>query len=416
MKNTKVLLIKASAPSDFKDYKAKRGSPSQNIFSAAAEIKDRVELELIDETVNHLINYQSDAQIIGIFFSTPDAIRAYEIASIFKDLGKTVFMGGLHATFMSEEALTYCDSIIQGECEGVIHDFLDDYECDRLLKTIYKRESSLDLKELKPYPTNLIKKEDYDDFWTVTVSRGCPYKCHFCVVNPFFGKIRYRPIDQIVEEIANSKASFIELHSDNLTADKEYAKELFKAITPLNIKWAVASDISIAQDEEFLKLAAESGLMYLLVGLETPSQEALKGTGKGFVKVNEIKERIKKLHNYGIIVDSAMMFGFDEHDKSIFDRSLEFALDVKIDVCDPVIQIPFPGTKLFDTLEKQNRITSYDWSRYNGSDVVYKAKNLSSDELLKGQYDFYKQFNSATNYSKRKLRQFKQLGMNAFYA
>lgn len=416
MKVSKVQLIKASAPSDFKDYKAKRGSPSQNIFSAAAELKGRVELELIDETANHLVNYKSDAQIIGIFFSTPDAIRAYEIASKFKDMGKLVFLAGLHASFMSEEALKYGHSVIQGECEGVIHDLLDDYERGDILKDIYKRDSILDLKELKPYPTDLIVKEDYDDFWTVTVSRGCPYKCHFCVVNPFFGKIRYRPIEQIVEEIANSKASFIELHSDNLTADKNYAKELFQAITPLNIKWAVASDISIAQDDELLRLASKSGLMYLLVGLETPSQEALKGTGKGFVKVNEIKDRIKKLHDHGIIVDSAMMFGFDEHDKSIFDRSLEFALDVKIDVCDPVVQIPFPGTKLFKDLESQNRILTYDWSRYNGSDVVYEPKNLSVEELLQGQYDFYKQFNSFSNYSKRKFRQIKQLGMNAFYA
>lgn len=416
MKVSKVLLIKASAPSDFKDYKAKRGSPSQNIFSAAAELKGRVELELIDETANHLVNYKSDAQIIGIFFSTPDAIRAYEIASKFKDMGKIVFLAGLHASFMSDEALKYAHCVIQGECEGIIHDLLDDYERGDILKDIYKRDSILDLKELKPYPTDLIAKEDYDDFWTVTVSRGCPYKCHFCVVNPFFGKIRYRPIKQIVEEIANSKASFIELHSDNLTADKNYAKELFQAITPLNIKWAVASDISIAQDDELLRLASKSGLMYLLVGLETPSQEALKGTGKGFVKVNEIKDRIKKLHDHGIIVDSAMMFGFDEHDKSIFDRSLEFALDVKIDVCDPVIQIPFPGTKLFKDLENQNRILTYDWSRYNGSDVVYEPKNLSVEELLQGQYDFYKQFNSFSNYSKRKFRQINQLGMNTFYA
>jgi len=412
----KVLLIKACARSDFKDYKARRASPSQNIFSAAAEIQDRVDVQMCDETANHKVNFHSDADLVGIFFSTPDAIRAYEIASEFYKIGKAVFFGGLHASFMSEEALKYGYSVIQGECEGVIHDLLDDFQKDGVLKTIYKREEALDLKKLNPYPTDIIKKEDYDDFWTVTVSRGCPYKCHFCVVNPFFGKTRYRPIDDIVLEIANSDASFIELHSDNLTIDKKYASELFEAITPLGINWAVANDISIAQDEKLLSLAAKSGLMYLLVGLETPSQEALKGTGKGFVKVDEIKDRIKKLHDYGIIVDSAMMFGFDEHDNSIFERSLEFALDVKIDVCEPVIQIPFPGTKLFDYLEKQDRILTYDWSRYNGSDVVYKPKLLSPEELLKGQEMFYNEFNSLTNYTKRKFRQMKQLGMNAFYA
>jgi len=85
----KVLLIKASAPSDFKDYKAKRGSPSQNIFSTAADIQDRVELELVDETVGMDVNYESDAHIVGIFFSTPDAFRGYEIAQKFQKKGKT---------------------------------------------------------------------------------------------------------------------------------------------------------------------------------------------------------------------------------------------------------------------------------------------------------------------------------------
>lgn len=110
-----------------------------------------------------------------------------------------------------------------------------------------------------------------------------------------------------------------------------------------------------------------------------------------------------------------MMFGFDEHDKSIFDRSLDFALDVEIDICDPVIQIPFPGTKLFKKLEAEERILTYDWSRYNGSDVVYQPKLLSPDELLEGQYNFYEKFNSFTNTTKRKYRQIKNLGMNALY-
>lgn len=411
----KVLLIKACAKSYFKEYKKKRGSPSQNIFSAAAELQDSVELEMCDETADHKVNFKTKAQLIGIFFSTPDALRAYELAQEFKKLGKTVFFGGLHASFRTKEALLYGSSVIKGECEGVIHNLIDDFKNKKKLLPIYERNTPLDLKELKPYPTNLIKKEDYDDFWTVTVSRGCPYKCHFCVVNPFFGKIRYRPIEHIVQEIKDCKASFIELHSDNLTVDKEYAKKLFKAITPLEINWAVASDISIAEDDELLELAAKSGLVYLLVGLETPSQEALKGNGKGFVKVDEIKQRIKKLHDYGIIVDSAMMFGFDEHDETIFKRSLDFALDVGIDVCEPVVQIPFPGTKLFDNMEKENRILTYDWSRYNGTDVVFKPKKLTTKQILDGQEKFYYEFNSITNYTKRKFKQLKYLGLNSFY-
>lgn len=411
----KILLIKASAPSDFKDYKAKRASPSQNIFSTAAEIQDRVELELVDETAGHLVNYKSNADIVGIFFSTPDALRAYEIATKFHEENKTVFLGGLHASFMSEEALEYASSVIIGESEGVIHDLLDDFENYGELKAKYERKEPLDLSSLKPYHTNLVDPADYDYCWTVIASRGCPYKCHFCVVNPFFGKIRYRPIEHIVKEIEQSKAQYFELHADNLMIDKQWTKELFKAITPLGINWSVATDISMAEDDEFLELAVKSGLNYLLIGLETPSQEALSGNGKGFVKVDEIKNRVKKLHDKGIIVDSAMIFGFDEHDKSIFDRSLEFALDVGIDICEPVIQIPFPGTKLFSKLEKEARIKTYDWSKYDGSNIVYELKGMSEEELYEGIEYFYKSFNSIVNTTKRKFKQMGYLGSNMAY-
>lgn len=411
----KVLLIKACAPGDFKDYKAKRASPSQNIFSTAAAIGKYAQVSLCDETAGHKPKVAKDTDLVGIFFSTPDANRAYELALMFEKKGITVFFGGLHASFMTQEALKYGSSVLIGESEGIILDLLNDFKHKRILKKTYQRDTVFDLKELKPFPTDILKKEDYQDCWTVVASRGCPYKCSFCVVNPFFGNIRYRPIEHIVEEISNSNASFFELHSDNLTVDKKWAKELFAALEPLGIQWSVASDISIAQDEEFLDAAARSGLVYLLVGLETPSQEALKGSGKGFVKVNEIKDRVKRLHDYGIVVDSAMMFGFDEHDESIFDRSLEFAMDVQIDICEPVIQIPFPGTKLFDNLEKQNRILTYDWSRYNGTDVVYQPKLLTPEQLLKGQEKFYYEFNSLGNATKRKFRQMKYLGMNTFY-
>lgn len=360
------------------------------------------------------MDYRNNADLIGIFFSTPDAIRAYELTTNFQELGKTVFLGGLHATFRQEEALTYANSLILGECEGVINDLVDDFEKGKL-KEIYKRDTLLDLNELKPFPKKLLSLEDYNECSTVVVSRGCTYKCHFCVVNPFFGKIRYRSIEHIVDEIKSSKASYFELHSDNLILDKVWAKELFKAIEPLGIYWSAASDISIAEDEELLDLAVKSGLNYVLIGLETPSQEALKKSGKGFVKVDEIKRRVEKLHEYGVIVDSAMMFGFDEHDNTIFDRSLEFALDVGIDICEPVIQIPFPGTKLFNDLEKENRILTYDWSLYDGTNVVYQPKTLSEDEIYMGIEKFYNEFNSKKNTKIRRAKQKNYLGENYYY-
>ncbi|PAB59055.1 B12-binding domain-containing radical SAM protein [Anaeromicrobium sediminis] len=400
----KVCLIKASAESEFKKYKKYMGAPPQNIFSVAACTPSDVHIEMVDETMDMKVNFETNAEIIGIFMSTPDAIRAYELAFEFRKRDKIVVLGGLHPTFNKEEAIQYGDVVIVGEAEGIWEELLEDYKRGTL-KTIYERETPVDMSVLKSYPTNIIDKSVYKGVWSVLVSRGCNNRCAFCAVHPFFGNIRYRPVEAIVEEIKNSGASIVELHSDNLTSDREYAKKLFKALIPLKIKWVGETTILLAEDDELLKLAAESGLTYLLVGIETPSNDALKNVGKGFVSRERVKEYIKKFHQYGIAVDSAMLFGFDEHDETIFHEVLKFVDEIELDVCHSVIAIPFPGTKLFETMEKDGRLITRDWSKYDGRHTVYKHPKMSPIEIEKG----VKYFEEKTYTLRRYLKYLKVL-------
>ncbi len=385
----KVYLIKASAPGAFKAYKKYMGAPPQNIFAAAAATPDDVALEATDETVDMKVNYRSDADIVAIFMSTPDARRGYEIARKFKAKNKTIIFGGLHATFLPDEALQHGDAVLIGEVEGIWEELLRDFENGQL-KQKYERNEPFDLAQLKPYPTDLISKEHYDDVWSVVVGRGCAYKCSFCTVHQFFGSMRFRPIEEIIDEIKNSGAKWIELHSDNLLVNRKYALELFRALKPLSIHWMGETSINLAKDDELLQLAVESGLKYLLLGLETPSQEALKEAGKGFVKVHEVREFVEKLRNYGVIVDSSFLFGFDEHDPSIFETTYQYAKEIGIDSVHSVILIPFPGTRTFAQFESEGRILTKDWSKYDGVHVVFEPKNMSVKELETGAYWFHR--------------------------
>ena len=127
---------------------------------------------------------------------------------------------------------------------------------------------------MNPFPTDIIPPAKYDHIWTVLVSRGCVHKCEFCTVPPFFcGKYRLRPIENIVAEIKVTPTDWFELHADNLTANREYALELFQALKPLNIKWSGEATIKLADDGELLKAAAESGCQWLLIGIETALQD-----------------------------------------------------------------------------------------------------------------------------------------------
>ena len=388
----KLYLIKASAEGYFKAYKNERGGPPQNIFSAAAKLHPEHDVEMTDETAGMTVNFKTDADIVIIFMATPDAIRGYNLAKKFKQAGKTVLLGGLHVTFMHKEAIEYCDAVIVGESEGVLDDIIQDFRYRRL-KAVYKSENRTDLCTLQPFPAHSISPDNYRGFWTILVSRGCSHHCEFCLVRPFMGKQRYRPIKDVVDEIKYCGAKWVELHADNLTKDKEYCLELFKALKPLNVYWATTTSITFAEDEDFLKAAAESGLKYVLVGLETPSESALKATGKSFLTRERVKKCIQALHRWKITVDSCVLFGFDEHDTSIFKETLSFVNDVKVDICQPAIITPFPGSRLYTRLEEEARILTRDWAKYDCSHAVFQPAKMTPEQLENGALWFYKRHN-----------------------
>lgn len=381
-----IYFIKASSGSDYSKYKAETGGPPQNIFSAAAATPSHHKIDMTDETIGMKTNFESDADLVVIFMSTPDAYRAYEIASVFSKKGKTVILGGLHTKFNQQEALEYAHALIIGEVESYWEMLLQDVENSKL-KEIYESHEPFDLAKLNPYPTDIIPLSKYNYTWSVIVTRGCPFKCDFCLVHEFFNSFQLRPIANIVEELWHLKslgAVWVELHSDNLTHNKAYALELFEAIAPIGLNFYGETTVLIARDEELLKAAQKAGVKALLLGIETPSVEALKAQKKSFVKPNKMKEHIALIKSHGIEVWGDFLFGFDEHTSSIFEETITFIKDINVDKVIPHFMIPFPGSETFKKLASENRILTKDWSQYDGSHIVYQPKKMSTDELETG--------------------------------
>ena len=399
----KVCIIKASAASGFKKYKKSRGGLPQNIFCLASATPRDIEVELIDETIDYEVNYSSDADLVAIMFSTPDAMRAYKHGDLFKKLGKTVVMGGLHASFLPDEALKHCDAVMIGESEPVWTDVLKDFQ-NHSLKERYEAAEAFDLADLKPFRKDLIPLEYYDYVWTVIVSRGCPNKCEFCTVNKFFKKQTYRPIANIIEEIKNCGTKYVELKADNLTVDRDYCLELFKALKPLQVSWSTLTALSFTEDEELLAAAVESGLSYVLVGIESVSEQALKRAGKGFVTKQKIIDGVEKFHQYGVVVDSLALFGFDSDTPDIFEKTFEFYKEIGVDVSDSAIITPYPGTSLFKRLDDEGRILTHDWAKYDGSYAVYQPASMSVEDLEYGAYWFNKKWYSRAERLERNKR------------
>lgn len=387
-------------------------TPPLSLGIIAALTPQGYELEIVDECIGDKIRYD-DADLVAISAVSSSVLRAYEIAEKFRDIGTKVVIGGTHTHFMYDEALRYVDCVILGEAECTWHRVLDDFT-DGNLKKIYAN-CLLD-PALIPFPRrDLFKIRKYSHLDALEASRGCPYYCEFCVSPSFFGKLRTRPIHGIIKELESLRRDIFFV-DDNIIGSAEYSKNLFKAMIPLGKKWIGQSPILIAKNDELLNLAVESGCVGVLVGFESLSSEGLKQIDKRFQPKDvkkEYKFLIKRLHDYGIIALGSFVFGIDGQKKDCFKGVMDFCMDVDLGLGNFPVLTPYPGTRLFDRLQREDRIITYDWAKYNGWDIVFTPTNMSVEELEEGGKCIWRDFYSISSIAKRGFKQ-KHL-FNAFY-
>ncbi len=349
----------------------------------AALSPPEVEVSITDENVT-TVDFQKETDLVGITVLTATATRAYQIADIFGARGVKVVLGGIHTSIMPDEASEHADAIVIGEAEGIWPRVIEDFKAGRLQR-VYKQLKRPSLVGLPLPRRDLFEKGAYFIPNTVSTTRGCPHNCSFCSVTIFFGRsYRCRPIAEVISEIKGmDKEKPIIFVDDNIVGKPSYAKEFFRALIPLKLKWLGQSSVNIAKDEELLKLAAASGCIGLLIGFESLSPASLAGIGKKINVINEYEAVIRKIHSYNIGIHGCFIFGFDEDDEGIFRRTVRFAQRTRLESAQFSFAMPHPGTTLYKTLDEAGRIVSKDWSKYN-DEIVYLPKPFSREILQKG--------------------------------
>jgi radical SAM superfamily enzyme YgiQ (UPF0313 family) len=326
-------------------------------------------------------------------------------------------MGGIHPSALPQEALQHCDVVCKGDAESTLPHVIADWEAACGGQAPYRPSnragSSPRLAAVKPvydwadYPTaeiatprkDLLDPRDYLVANPIQTTRGCPHNCNFCTTPAVFGRqFRQRRIADIVEEIREAKerhrAWCYIFADDNFGGKHGWAIELCEALRPLKIAWASQCDVLIAENDRLLRAMRASGCVGLILGLESPKPDTLIEAGKKFVTPDTYERRIRKIQGFGISLWGAFIFGFDHdtwrdcRDACRFAQRTDLAMS-----CYPILT-PYPGTEFFRQFEREGRIRTYDWERYNGASIVFEPRQMTPKQLRHAQMAAFAEFYS----------------------
>ncbi|MDY6905860.1 MAG: radical SAM protein [Thermodesulfobacteriota bacterium] len=382
----------------------KAGMVRLSLSTIAALTPKDWSVEILDARVTP-VDYDKKVDLVGITAFTAEIPSAYAIADGFRERGTPVVMGGFHVSAMPEEALGHADSVVVGEAEPVWAEVLRDLEA-RTLKPVYKADHLIDMNNMAIPRRDLLDQNMYSTgFNTIQATRGCPFACDYCAVSAFFGKqYRHRPVGEVVEEIEAFNTKNFFFVDDNIAGSSRYAKALFSALKPLNKVWGGQASITFAQDDELLSLYAASGGKYAFIGFESLSEANLRRMNKSWNSPDNYKKAIKRIQRAGISILGSFIFGLDDDDPGVFERTVRFIRTTGIDAAQFHILTPFPGTRLYDTMKDEGRIVDDDWGKYHTSDVIFRPVSMTPEELLRGYFWAFRETYKLNSTLRRSLR------------
>ena len=334
-----------------------------------------------------LIDYDHPTDLVAISVETYTARRAYQIASEFRKRGVPVVMGGFHPTLVPEEAGEFAEAVVVGEAETVWEKLLTDFENGRLEK-YYRSASGRDRAQLQAVrpDRSLFKGKRYLPIRLVEAGRGCHFSCRFCAIASFFESTQLRrPAEAIVAELEELRKNVIFFVDDNVTSRMNEAKELFRKLVPLKLRWIGQASITAAWDEEFLQLLKASGCQGLLVGFESLEPEVIESMGKNFnMAKGGYGPAIAQFRKYGIRLYGTFIIGYDGDSEQTVERALEFALQEQFFLAAFNHLTPFPATPLYRELEADERLIYPQWwlsEKYRYGEVPFKPIGLEREKI-----------------------------------
>ncbi|MEM1046179.1 MAG: radical SAM protein [Pseudomonadota bacterium] len=367
--------------------------PPLGLATLAAYLAPDDTAEIVDDHVDAL-NTDDSPDLVVIQVYITNAYRAYALADLYRRKGCFVALGGLHVTALPDEAAAHADAIFLGPGEQTFPQFLADFRRGNPAPR-YVSTHGRTLDGLPPVRRDLIKRDRYLVPNSIVVTRGCPQHCTFCYKDAFFrgGRGFYtQAVDDALAEIERLPGRHLYFLDDHLFGNRRFAEALFSGMRGMERVFQGAATVDSVLRGDLVERAADAGLRSLFVGFETFSPENLRDSNKKQNLARDYAAVARRLSDLGIMINGSFVFGMDQDDETVFDRTVEWAIDNGLTTATFHIQTPYPGTQLYQSLLAQNRITTRNWDLYDTRHVVYRPQRLSAAALKSGYDRAYRDF------------------------
>lgn len=354
-----------------------------------------------------VIPTELDVDLVALSVETFTARRAYQLAERFRKKGVKVVMGGYHPTFLPQEALQHADAVVTGDAEGAWERLLVDAEKGRM-QTVYQGNNRGSLDDMR-IDRSIFSGKRYAPIELAQFGRGCRFICDFCSIHEFYGTtVRTRPAESLRDELETMNSRrLLFFVDDNLFSTTEALDSLLRVISPLNRRWSCQISIDVARDPALLDRLAAAGCRYVLIGFESLEVENLRQMNKPWNRVaGDYRQVVAGLHARGIGVYGTFVFGYDHDTPDSIRRSLDFALEARLEIANFNPLTPTPGSGLYKRLASESRLLSPQWwldPDYRYGAPIFQPRLMTPAQLAEGCFEAKKAFYAWSSIGRRLL-------------
>ncbi|WP_435018621.1 B12-binding domain-containing radical SAM protein [Tundrisphaera sp. TA3] len=381
-------------------------TPSLALTSIAASTPEDWEVSYWDE---NLLQGPPPAdpmpQVVGITVHLTFAERAYELARWYRDRGAVVVLGGLHVTSCPDEVAGHADALAIGDGVQLWGRILRDVEAGRL-EAVYRSDFRRPYRDDPAPRRDLLDRDAFLTTTSLIATRGCHNRCDFCYLSTRGLHMPYlmRDPGQIVEEFRRDGRPYGVFVDNNLGSRPEYLRQLCLALRPLEKIWSAAVSIDVADDPSLVREMALAGCTGVFIGFESLQDDNLDAAGKKGPRSADYARRVELFHRNGIQVNGSFVLGFDHDRADIFERTVRWVEENRLECATFHILTPYPGTPLFARMEAEGRILHRDWGKYDTGHVVFRPNHLTAEQLAEGYAWCYRRLFSHASIWRRRPR------------